>query len=214
MMRRFCEEFASRLPPPRVIFDRKGESPYLSRYYIAGRQKEERADPLDPVEGAVRALEATVEAFAPPRVRQVVIPTEDHGLYLHHFHRGDDEPELHSHPWRWAVSLILAGGYIEERRLGTHCVKRRTVRPGSVVVLRASTFHRVELLEHDAWSLILTGPKRDEWGFWNMATDRFLEHRAFIREIRTPSPCGACQLENERGVMVLEPRHTCSTDAP
>lgn len=36
-------------------------------------------------------------------------------LYLHRFLRPDEDGELHNHPWRWAVSVMLAGGYAEER---------------------------------------------------------------------------------------------------
>lgn len=36
-------------------------------------------------------------------------------VYLHHFHSSDQGDELHSHPWSWGLSLVLAGGYVEER---------------------------------------------------------------------------------------------------
>lgn len=178
-MRRACEALAARLPPPRVFYDRKGERPYFSRYYLAGRIKTDDGDERDP---------------APQRRRGVLIPTRNHGLYLHHFHRGDDEYELHSHPWRWAVSVVLAGGYSEERLGRGGRIAWRTLGPGSINVLRANTFHRVELIEEDAWTLILTGPKRDTWGFWNRDTYLFVNHREFhqrMRELRLeegPSP--------------------------
>jgi hypothetical protein len=36
-------------------------------------------------------------------------------IYLHHFHSSDQGDELHNHPWVWGLSLVLAGGYYEER---------------------------------------------------------------------------------------------------
>jgi hypothetical protein len=36
-------------------------------------------------------------------------------VYLHHFHSSDQGDELHNHPWVWGLSLVLAGGYSEER---------------------------------------------------------------------------------------------------
>jgi hypothetical protein len=36
-------------------------------------------------------------------------------LYVHQMHAPDLDPSLHDHPWPWAVSLILLGGYREER---------------------------------------------------------------------------------------------------
>jgi len=170
MMRALLAWMTRRLPAPRVVYDRMGESPYLSRYYLVGRTRAEEEDPRE----------------SPRRTaRGVLLPARDHGCYLHHFHRGDDELELHSHPWAWSLSLILAGGYIEERRFGAHVV-RRTMRPWRLNYIGANDFHRVELLEHDCWTLFLTGPKIAGWGFWNKDTERFLPWRQFIRELRDP----------------------------
>jgi hypothetical protein len=163
------EAFARRLPPPRTISSRLGNGPYLSRYYIAGRVRDDDEHPL------VRSLER----------RKVVFATEHYGTYLHHFHRGDEELELHSHPWTWAASLILVGGYIEERRHGDR-VKRRAYLPGQVSFIRSSTFHRVSLIEEDAWTLFVTGPKvePDTWFFWNRVSGQETEWRTFIRTLR------------------------------
>ena len=148
-MRYFIEYLASLLPSPRVIHGRDGKNPYLSRWYFLGR----------------------------PRMRDGSSPFDEHGnpkknivwsrlpftLVLHRFHRSDDDLELHNHPWRWAVSLVLAGGYREERRDGNEVI-RRWVLPGDLNVIRHDTFHRVDLLEDDAWTLFLTGPKTSSWG--------------------------------------------------
>jgi hypothetical protein len=34
---------------------------------------------------------------------------------LHLFHKADDDRHLHSHPWHWALSVLLCGSYDEER---------------------------------------------------------------------------------------------------
>ena len=36
-------------------------------------------------------------------------------VYLHRFERPDNDRHLHNHPWPWAVSLVLTGGYDEVR---------------------------------------------------------------------------------------------------
>ena len=36
-------------------------------------------------------------------------------MYLHLFIRPDEERAIHNHPWLWSASLILVGGYTEER---------------------------------------------------------------------------------------------------
>lgn len=36
-------------------------------------------------------------------------------VYLHHFHSSDQGVEMHNHPWAWGLSVVLWGGYVEER---------------------------------------------------------------------------------------------------
>lgn len=103
-------------------------------------------------------------------------------LSLHHFHRSDEDQELHTHPWAWAIALQLAGGYSEERRVGNGVVRTR-FGPGSIVFLRADTAHRVDLLDPalGSWSLILTGPITASWGFYDRRTWTFTSWRKFIQ---------------------------------
>jgi hypothetical protein len=81
------------------------------------------------------------------------------GLRLHHIVRGDSDRELHDHPFSF-VSIILRGGYIE------HTLDGRSVRygPGSVVFRSAEALHRLELGK-PAWTFVLRGPIRRDWGF-------------------------------------------------
>ena len=106
------------------------------------------------------------------------------GVFLHWFHRGDLDRELHSHPWAWSFSLILWGGYEEERVLGggdwrrANCyatlppvIERRSFAPLSMNFLRETTFHRVTLLDpRGSLTLFIAGPKvalpkGATWGF-------------------------------------------------
>jgi len=176
-------ELAASLPAPHVIYDRAGFSPYLSRYYL-------KNGPTMPDGSHPFAADGTPK-------EGILDPDRPYAVFLHRFHRGDDEPELHSHPWEWGVSLILSGGYLEERRRGAPerggSVIVRTVRPGHVNVLRAHDYHRVTLLGAsgtETWSLFLAGPRTGaDWGFWNRSTGRLLPWREFIREKRI-SPFG------------------------
>jgi hypothetical protein len=85
-------------------------------------------------------------------------------LFLHHFVASDSEEAVHSHPWGWSASLILAGGYREERCIdGVLSVKE--YRPGEVNVLEADDKHRIDLLEADCWTLFLAGNFEKAWGF-------------------------------------------------
>jgi hypothetical protein len=142
---------------------------YLSRYYLIPSQRPTMADgsePFDPWGNTIKGA---------------IWPNKSWAIYLHHFHRSDVDRELHNHPWRWAVSLILVGGYREERRVGNR-VTYRFLRPGMLNILTDKDFHRVDLVEKDAWSLFLTGPKIQGWGFWDRVTGRTTPRREFLRE--------------------------------
>jgi len=169
MIRSLVEWLASKLPHPRVIYDRNGVSPYLSRYYFLG-------NPF------VRDGSSPFDASGRPHPH-AIWPDGKIGLYLHRFHRGDDDGALHNHPWEWAVSFVLLGGYWEERRVGNRVV-RHEVRPGTLNFISASDFHRVDLRDGEAWTLFMVGPKSQGWGFWDRVTGQYMPWRQFIDEIR------------------------------
>ncbi len=103
------------------------------------------------------------------------------GVFLHYFHRSDSDRELHNHPWESGVAFVLTGGYVEHRMEGRNGnIVQRFVPPFSVNMLRAETFHRVELARAHCWTLFVAGPRRQErtaeaegWGFIDLETRRF-----------------------------------------
>lgn len=80
-------------------------------------------------------------------------------VYAHHFSRGDLDPCLHDHPWRF-VTLILAGGYTEILANG-----ERWRPPGTLLYRSATHRHRV-VTTRPAWSVVVTGPRIRRWGFF------------------------------------------------
>lgn len=184
LMRWLCEKVSKHLKL-REIWDREGGSLYLSRFYLFGPRSGEWIDG----DHVVMHPKWELPAKFPVNV------------FLHKFHRSDDDGALHNHPWKWSVSLILAGGYSEERRHVTEkmCdmhekphivwrVKRREVLPFSLNVIRADDFHRVDLLEKDCWSLFLAGPKSQSWGFWDRISGAYTPWRSFIAQKRGVAP--------------------------
>lgn len=162
------EKLARLLPSPRVIYDRDGKIPYLSRWYIIGAQR--KADPK--LKGNLVDETAGFWERLP------------FNLYLHRFHRSDDAGALHSHPWKWAVSLILVAGYDEERRVGDEVFKRR-VWPFTLNFLTNETYHRVDLIDgRNAWSLFLVGGRSDTWYFWDRVRQARCGWREFIEAKR------------------------------
>jgi len=91
-------------------------------------------------------------------------------MRLHHILRSDDDRAFHDHPWPY-LSIILRGHYTEVRPwydpsefyVGTI---RRRYGPGSFLWRRARSWHRLEVAPGETvWTLFITGPKRQSWGF-------------------------------------------------
>lgn len=102
-------------------------------------------------------------------------------LHLHRFLRSDEGPGPHSHPWRFGVSLVLAGAYTEarvvafDRRADPCLVTERIVRrPGRVHCVHRNTIHRVELAPgQECWTLFLSSPAASAWGFFDPSSGRY-----------------------------------------
>lgn len=108
-------------------------------------------------------------------------------VYLHYFHRGDEDPQLHNHPWPYSVSLILTGGYHEERRVEGK-IHSFIYRPGNINIIRRDDYHRVELLDpaRGAWTLFLAGfggrVPDDSWEFWDRQTGVYTPWQEFVKQ--------------------------------
>lgn len=91
-------------------------------------------------------------------------------IYLHHFCRSDDDRALHDHPW-WFVSLMIWGRYTEVYEYNGVRIAQRRSAP-SMVFRPATHRHRVFLntgsdgRPRPCWTIIITGRKVREWGFW------------------------------------------------
>lgn len=109
--------------------------------------------------------------------RWYLIPrNERYNIYLHRFHRSDDDRALHDHPWGFH-SLVLQGNPSEifyspqldelfeaDKRL----TYNRAFSPGELVFRPATHTHRVIIepeQEGRVWTLVITGPKIRAWGF-------------------------------------------------
>jgi hypothetical protein len=139
--RTWCEALARALPVQHI---RPNGQPYLDRYFAAGwspsshRRTGERRDPHRENSPAI---------------------------FLHHFVASDPDDQVHSHPWGWSASLILAGGYREHRCTADGSAIVREYRPGDLNILEADDLHRVDLLAADCWSVFLAGNFQQAWTF-------------------------------------------------
>lgn len=126
------------------------------------------------------------------------------GVFLHKFYQSDSDRRPHNHPWKWACSLILTGGYIEARfdPFGVGSMlwpswRFFVRRPWSFNVIRATDFHKAALLEPErgCWTLFIAfGHKQAEpgaeWGFIDPDTGVFTGWKNYL-------PAGADGLEGD-----------------
>lgn len=119
------------------------------------------------------------------------------GLYLHHFYRSDSDRELHNHPWKFSRSIVLVGGYYEERYESATPISEPgyiTYHPKDVRMFNRqapgynkisnTTFHRVVLkdLKNGAWTLFIPGPEVKDWGFLDRTTGKYTPHATLLGE--------------------------------
>jgi hypothetical protein len=97
--------------------------------------------------------------------RYFLFETKEHVAYLHRFVDSDPDRAKHSHPWRWALSLVFAGQYIDANMYGQKLVRWMNF-------LTGTTFHRVVLQQdsngskQDVWTLFIHPKKKSKsWGF-------------------------------------------------
>jgi len=101
-------------------------------------------------------------------------------IKLHKLMRADDDRCHHDHPW-WMLRVILWGGYVET--IGEEH-KEVTRRMGSLSFCKSSFQHRiVKLNRSSSWSLVLTGKKRDNWGFYT--SSGWMGWREFVDAARS-----------------------------
>jgi hypothetical protein len=119
-------------------------------------------------------------------IRYDVLKTRWGSLYLHEFHRSDNERCLHDHPWPFAT-FIVRGGYFEETFhyrpqdggpfvcVGSDDERwklsetAKVWRPAGYFGRYPATHaHRIELdpTKPLPWSLVWVWRKERAWGFW------------------------------------------------
>lgn len=95
-------------------------------------------------------------------------------LCLHEFHRGDEDPDCHDHPFHYA-SLVLVGGYREYNEQDKYILRK----PFSFAYRAATHRHRVEPLSKRCWTLCIKFKANREWGFWS--SGNFIPWKTYIK---------------------------------
>lgn len=102
--------------------------------------------------------------------------------YLHRFVHSDWDDCPHDHPFKWALSLVLSGGYIELRVIGMNAYgpvcRSRMIKPCRFNWFGPHIFHRVIVPEgKEGWTLFLHGPRTKTWGFLEMYAGGMMKFR-------------------------------------
>lgn len=73
------------------------------------------------------------------------------------------------------MKLVGAMTASSERRFRNG--RRRSIRAGQITYRGANFSHRLQVGSGGAWTLFITGPRVQEWGFW--CSERFVHWRDF-----------------------------------
>lgn len=81
-------------------------------------------------------------------------------IRLHHWLGSDDQRFYHDHPWDFVV-ILISGSYIERtEKYDLFCY------PWEVRSYKAEFQHKVLLDSGPCWSVVLSWPKRRNFGYW------------------------------------------------
>ena len=99
-------------------------------------------------------------------------------LYVHHMRATDSFRWLHNHPWKWFISFVFSGSYVQDT------YNRDTKKSGKQHIRWFNIFRGInryhsirELPRGTAWTLVLAPPKLKDynWGYWNDETNEHIE---------------------------------------
>lgn len=92
-------------------------------------------------------------------IRFTIFTTPWFTIYLHRLVALVPHSQCHDHPWSF-MAILLKGGY-DEYHAGEWVWRK----PGSVLWRPAEWKHNVVTKNSVSWSIIVTGPKKRQWGF-------------------------------------------------
>lgn len=100
-------------------------------------------------------------------VRRRIVQTPWFGIYVHDIHEPDGS-DPHDHPWSF-ISVVLRGHYVERvfaDPLRSRSNVRRLHRRFSVHRMGRSSGHKIIEVSPRLVTLIIVGPRRGDWGFY------------------------------------------------
>lgn len=106
---------------------------------------------------------------------------------LHRIWIADQDRDPHSHPWSTAYSIVLTGGYVEERLIGvivgdgSLSTDQRIRTALTIERIDGDDFHRISYVAPRTWTLFVAGPRHpDGWGF--LTVRGYVDFETYFRE--------------------------------
>jgi hypothetical protein len=86
-------------------------------------------------------------------------------IRVHHWLGPDDDRAFHDHPW-WFITVVVKGGYTDKNPAGNDHLRAPAVR-------YRPALHRHTVIPDPggAWTVLITGPRARNWGFWQQLPD-------------------------------------------
>ena len=107
-------------------------------------------------------------------------------IFIHKFMKGDDDEDIHDHPWGF-FHIILSGGYWEEVPIDQNDLNKGIQKiwrePGYWNCVSADYKHRIELKDDiKPWTIFIPLNKRNDWGFWVKNNEKWqkIEHTTYL----------------------------------
>tara|TARA_B100000575_G_C22923357_1_gene535528 strand:- start:84 stop:737 length:654 start_codon:yes stop_codon:yes gene_type:complete len=107
-------------------------------------------------------------------------------IFIHKFMKGDDDEDIHDHPWGF-FHLILSGGYWEELPIDQNDLNKGIQKiwrdSGYWNCVSADYKHRIELKDHiKPWTIFIPLNKKKDWGFWVKKNEIWekIQHKSYL----------------------------------
>lgn len=124
-----------------------------------------------------------------PYLKRWVLDLRLFSIRLHNFRGSDDSRAMHDHSWGF-ITFILKGYYDDVTPDGRERMNR-----GKISYRPPHHIHTVEVGPDGVWTIILTGPRVRDWGFWSYTKGgkfRWFNHRKYFAQFGH-HPCSDSQ---------------------
>ena len=102
-------------------------------------------------------------------------------IRLHNWLADDDHRHMHNHPYAF-VTIVLRGGYTDVTENGKEVVRAFTWR-----YRPANHMHSVQDVIPNSWTLLITGPASQRWGF--KVGSKIIKRDKYFATLGHHNPC-------------------------